>query len=668
MLNGSNLKVEAETDAISPNYLSRQDFPVALVSMPFVSHHRPSIQLGLLKAIATSYNFPVTTFHFNLDFAHHIGPETSELLCEFRGHLLGDWLFARAAFGEDTPSEEGFLALENLHIDNNMAAFIEDSQRVQDLRLKEIPAYIERLVETVDWSQFKVVGFTSTFQQNTASFALAAALKRRYPHLITVFGGANFEDEMGLELTRTIACIDYTIIGEGDKALPEFLIALHEGRDPAEVRGVVTRREGKVTPLISRPPFRNLDELPTPDYSEYFERARALDLLPTDPEQLVELPFESSRGCWWGQKHQCTFCGLNGNGITYRAKSAGRMMAELAELSKYYPNTIMEAVDNILDMSYFNNVFQELSQANTDYKLFYEVKANLSKEQLKLLHRGGVINIQPGIESLNSHVLKLMRKGISAIQNVNTMRWARHFNIDVGWNVLWGFPGETAEDYREQAALIPLLTHLKPPGGYGRIWMERFSPIYFERELFPTRYIRPETSYGYIYPERVNLEKIAYFFDYEFEDSLPNSTYKELAENLKDWMEAWKKPDKPLLAYWVYEGFIQIEDLRQPGPSHTYIVEEPQASLYLALSNQPHTALALKTKYDLKMPVSEIERYLQKFCDMGLMMRDGLYYLSLAIPANKPRYAVRNGRICLNLPQEDEDTPAAQPELTGVGV
>ena len=66
-----------------------------------------------------------------------------------------------------------------------------------------------------------------------------------------------------------------------------------------------------------------------------------------------------------------------------------------------------------------------------------------------------------------------MRKGISAIQNINTMRWARHYNIDVGWNMLWGFPGETKEDYGEQAALIPLLTHLSPPSGYGRIWMER---------------------------------------------------------------------------------------------------------------------------------------------------------------------------------------------------
>jgi len=232
--------------------------------------------------------------------------------------------------------------------------------------------------------------------------------------------------------------------------------------------------------------------------------------------------------------------------------------------------------------------------------------------------------------------------------------------------MLWGFPGETKKDYGEHAALNPLITHLSPPSGYGRIWMERFSPIYSEKELFPTRYLKPEASYGYIYPEKVDLKKIAYFFDYQFEDTLEELTYKDLANQLKSWQKAWEKPEKPLLLYWAYEGFIQIEDLRQPEQPLTYNIEEPQASIYQALSDQPHTALSIKSRHNLQMPVSEIEKYLQKFCDMDLMMRDGNYYLSLAIPSNKPRYTIKEGRICLNLPLEE--TPVAQPELANATV
>lgn len=39
----------------SPVRRARSEWRVALVSMPFVAHFRPSIQLGLLKAIASSY-------------------------------------------------------------------------------------------------------------------------------------------------------------------------------------------------------------------------------------------------------------------------------------------------------------------------------------------------------------------------------------------------------------------------------------------------------------------------------------------------------------------------------------------------------------------------------------------------------------------------------------
>ena len=65
--------------------------------------------------------------------------------------------------------------------------------------------------------------------------------------------------------------------------------------------------------------------------------------------------------------------------------------------------------------------------------------------------QAGVTKIQPGIESLSSNVLRLMRKGVRAIQNVNLLRWAQYYDIDVAWNLLWGFPGETEQDYTEQA-------------------------------------------------------------------------------------------------------------------------------------------------------------------------------------------------------------------------
>jgi ribosomal peptide maturation radical SAM protein 1 len=616
----------------------RTEWPVALVTMPFVPAVRPSIQIGLLAAIAEGHGFPVTTLHLCLDFARQIGLFRYEALCDHRERFFGDWLFSLAAFGEEAPDQEdGLLDDFGPDVERLLGDLEMSRERLAALRREEVPRFLHRMVEDFPWEYFRVVGFSSSFQQNAASFALAARIKRRHPGICMLFGGANFEGEMGLELVRTVPCIDYAIIGEGDLSFPEFLIALHEGRDPAEVPGVACRRNGTVTEPHPRPPFQEMDTLPVPSYDEYFERAEALGLLPQAPRRDLHIPFESARGCWWGEKQHCTFCGLNGMGMGFRAKSAGRLLEELAELSRRYRSFRFEAVDNILDLSYLKTVFTQLRETNRDYHFFYEIKSNLTREQVKVLRDGGVREVQPGIESLSSHVLQLMRKGVTASRNVNLMRWALYYQIHVSWNMIWGFPGETEEDYREQLRLLPHLIHLQPPEGAGRIWMERFSPIFFDRATFPARYVRPEASYAYVYPRDVDLERVAYFFDFDLEDTLPESVYEETRGQVKAWKEAWNRRAIPTLTFWSGEDFLQIEDLRAPASPGTYTFEGPLARLYAACSDQPQSAAKLRSRLGLPWPVAEIEAALDEFSARGLMMRDDRVFLSLALPASRGR-------------------------------
>ena len=85
------------------------EWPVVLVSMPFMDPYRPSIQLGLLKAVTARYGFPVRTYHAYLDFAVQIGIDYYELLCENHGTLIGDWLFSLAAFGDAAPDPDAHM-------------------------------------------------------------------------------------------------------------------------------------------------------------------------------------------------------------------------------------------------------------------------------------------------------------------------------------------------------------------------------------------------------------------------------------------------------------------------------------------------------------------------------------------------------------------------------
>jgi ribosomal peptide maturation radical SAM protein 1 len=593
-----------------------------LVSMPFMNADRPSIQLGLLKAVGEANGFRVDTLHANLDFAARIGVDRYRALADFQGRLVGEWLFSVEAFDEAAPDRDAEL----------LSAFGPEFPHLDQLRAtrdREVPAYLDALVDGFPWHEVAVVGFSSTFQQNVASFALARRLKARFPGILTVFGGANFDGEMGVELARAVDCVDYAVVGEGDTAFPRLLSALASGTDPGGIPGVASR-SGATPPA---PPNAALDELPAPEYGEYFERAERLGLPCAD----AWLPFESARGCWWGAKHHCVFCGLNGTTMRFRAKSPARVHAELAHQARRYGRFRFEAVDNILSPRYLTELFPALAEDGSDYQIFYEVKANLTRAQLRVLARAGVTNVQPGLESLSTPVLRLMDKGVRAAQNVNLLRWARYYGIGVAWNILWGFPGETAEDYARQAEVVPHLVHLQPPASAARVCLERFSPMFTRPDVFRTRYRVPERSYPYVYPSTVDVERIAYVFEYELEDALPATAYTPLAKAVAEWSRAWESGAPPALTYRSSPGYLKIHDTRQPGHEGTYTFRDTLASIYLACTERPTTATAVRDALHLDLPPRAVADAFAQFAERGLMFLDDNLALSLALPATPGR-------------------------------
>jgi len=575
--------------------------------------------------------------HANLDFAMRIGIDLYKLLCEHRGPMVGDWLFSQAAFLDTAPDPDARMLDDLAGKLSHLGASSEElRKKLLQIRDIDVPAYLDELTAAIPWEDVAVVGFTSTFQQNAASFALARRLKQLQPGIVTVFGGANFDSEMGPELVRSVDCIDFAVIGEGDEAFPLLLDALASGTGLDAVPGLARRLNGQVT-VSPGSAGAWLDELPPPDYDEYFQHAEDLGIVPRSGHRGVWLPIETARGCWWGAKHHCTFCGLNGTAMSFRSKSPERVLDELVEQAKRYRSFRFEAVDNIMDMSYLTKLFPVLVANETDYELFYEVKANLSREQLKLLAQGGVSQLQPGIESLSSNVLRLMRKGVHAAQNVNFLRWAFYYGIDIQWNLLWGFPGETEQDYAEQAAAIPHLMHLPPPASANRVWLERFSPLFTERDTFQLGRRTPERSYQYIYPGSVDLDRIAYFFDYELDRGLPDSAYADVSRAAADWSTAWRADTPPVLKYWSAPHYVQIYDERQPGQGGTYTFEDTLADLYLSCSNRPTTAAAVCRELDLRLPVEAVQEVFEEFQKRGLMFLDGQRALALALPAVKGR-------------------------------
>lgn len=608
---------------------------LALVSMPFASTHRPSIQLGILKAVSLRAGFHAASFHLNLDLASMIGLEKYELISVCARASIGDWLFSPAAFGEQAPD------IDAAHFRPSGAAttIMQEGlgarwrEALLDIRNRVIPAYIDSIVTRVPWEDYPIVGFSSTFQQNVASLALARRLKEARPTIVIV-GGSNVEGPMGEEFVRAFDSVDCVVNGEAEIVLPALLEAIEAGRDLESVPGVATRDK----PHSERQVVEDMNLSPLPMYEEFFARAEELKLSQVMTPGFVELPFETARGCWWGERRHCIFCGLNGTGMGFRSKGPDRAASDISQLRSRYRRFNLSAVDNILDKNYVGAVFGSTNLGDGDLSIFYEVKADLGREDIESLVNAGVDRVQPGIESLSSHVLALMRKGTRASWNITFLKWARFYGMYLNWNLLYGFPGETSKDYEDQAQLMGFLHHLQPPSMVGRIEMDRFSPLFEDRDTFPAHRINPVPMYEQIYPHQCQLDKLAYYFEGELDAELPTHAYRFVYDAAHLWDAAWRRPMPPTLTYRWMPGYATVQDRRSSGPPSEKVLEGNAADAFEYCSSRPRKWDEVRARFrGVEDQVSELLR-------SGLMVRDGNLLLSIALPGH-PRARHRPERL-----------------------
>jgi ribosomal peptide maturation radical SAM protein 1 len=379
-----------------------------------------------------------------------------------------------------------------------------------------------------------------------------------------------------------------------------------------------------------------MDALAVPDFSDYFrEWSESSASLASVPTVLVE----TSRGCWWGDKSHCTFCGLNGEAMAYRSKSGTRALQEMQHLSDRWQTDRIEVVDNILDMRYFSSLLPALAEDGRPWEIFFEVKANLSRQQVAQLRAAGVTRIQPGIESLSNHVLKLMRKGTCGLRNVQLLKWCLEYGIMVDWNILYGFPGETVEDYEAMLAMLPAIEFLQPPVACGPIRMDRFSPYYEKPEEFGLVNVRPIIPYRYLYPfPHESLMRIAYYFDFDYADG---SVSGEHVGNVMHFVEEWRrKPDRGLLSsIRRRDGSLLLRDTRPGAASQEIPLFGADAAAYEycdEFRSFPGIVRRLQELFpDAGITDAQVRGFLDSLVANRLMLTDGSSYLSLAVRARE---------------------------------
>lgn len=624
---------------------------ISLLSMPFARIEFPSLALTQLKAVLDrTYGdrISVDIHYLNQDFATFIGVEANQAITDMSmNNGVGEWFFRQMAFPDLPDNTIEFFRRTYPRRDDEARRF---RQLVIEKR-QDLEGFLEGLVDRYALDEARIVGFTSMFSQNVASIALARILKKRNPAIVTVIGGANCEHPMGAVMSRFVSCLDYVFSGPALKSFPAFVGHLLAGEDDRcrTIAGVFCA--ATADQASARPPIGeelDINEVIPLDYDRFLD-----DYEKRFPNARYRpsLLFETSRGCWWGERSHCTFCGLNGLTMNYRAMAPDRAVALIQSLFRYAGRGVqLQSVDNILPREYLTEVLPRLATP-AETSLFYEVKADLSEADFETLAGARVKFIQPGIEALATGTLKLMKKGTTSFQNIALLKNCALHDIDPAWNLLVGFPDEPAEVYEKYLQDLPLLTHLPAPIGVAQVRFDRYSPYFTRADSYGLE-LRPFDFYHLTYPfPEDELATLAYYF---YDDNVDASYITELVDFIAPlravvaaWRAGWSRSDdgraRPTLHLERRASNAVLVDSRNGALRETPL--RPTTLTVLARLERPMTTSRLRAELagadglDLEAELAFLREHRLLFCELDRMM-------SLVLPrppaAAERRSATRN--------------------------
>jgi hypothetical protein len=262
----------------------------------------------------------------------------------------------------------------------------------------------------------------------------------------------------------------------------------------------------------------------------------------------------------------------------------------------------------------------------------------LKKEQFKALKDAGITVVEAGIESLSSDILHHMGKGTTALENIQCLKWCKQFEIKIYWNMLWGFPFESADAYADVAKVIPLISHLQPPEHCTQVALMRFSPLFERWKEFGLTNIRPAGAYKHIYPfENEVVTNLSTYFSYDY---ITPRDVDQYTQEVKTAIEQWKNAHQYSEMISIdYGDRLLIWDQRLAGTERLGELTGLERAVFIACDGAKSFKKLNKTvrcQFGLEPEIAQLEKTLQSMITRRLILEDGQMFLSLAIPATTP--------------------------------
>ena len=607
---------------------------IALISTPWPLFNRPSVQLGSLKAFVRQ-NLPGTQVdanHIYLSIAAGIGYDLYGYISERT--WLSESPYAALLYPDRMPAIERFWKKRSSGV-----------PFVKELDFGELCSRIERLSSRIldreDWSRYILTGFSICFGQLTSSLFFIREVKKRAPALKIVVGGSACAGDMGESLLDNFPEIDFVIRGEGETPLVhliESLISQENDTPITQIPGLILRGDVPQGETISQ--VSDLDELPIPEYGDYFRQLQDLG-----PERmfLPGIPTEISRGCWWCKSigsegfSGCAFCNLNLQWQGYRSKSRNRVIAELDSLTNKHQILSVSFMDNLLPSKGQKELFEGIQKLGKGFRLFAEIRATTTLDVLAAMGVAGVREVQVGIESLSASLLSKLNKGTTAMDNMEIMKNCETPGLpDLTGNFILNFPSSDEQDVAETMSNLEFALPFRPLKGIP-FWLGYGSPVWHMPGAYGLKKPANHPYYRHLFPLEIlgGLRLIiqGYQGGVIYQKRLWRPVKAKLEEWRKNYIRLHDGPEfVPVLSYQDGGNFMIIRQRRYGTHVMTHRLKGTSRKIYLFCQTQRSMSEILSHLPGLGE--DRARPFLGMMVDKFLMFNEGEKYLSLAVPVN----------------------------------
>jgi radical SAM superfamily enzyme YgiQ (UPF0313 family) len=499
-----------------------------LISMPWAQPDAPSIQLACLKAHLDRVqgrrsDCRVYSAFFSIlhDFRGSARGGVSQDVSVYNEYVYLPLYLSRFGPAEHRSQPGVARLLEAIRAPGVKPLSLSVLKRLE----RSTRRYLDRqVVPNLIDRGLNLVGFTLNYDQVYASLYAAEHLRQCCPgrNLLFVYGGNSASLPTVYNLLTKLGVPGVVVVGEGEKKL-ELLVRTFQERPPAEGRTALAAAAGLDAGIVvigskvdfgTRDPAhyamqaKSLDELPLPDFDEYFAALRSVSASEeafAAVRETTDVLVEGSRGCFG----RCNFCAMHRSWDGFRKRSPGHVVRDTLAVTRRYRTSRVQFLDNVCD-SWAADYARTLVRQGIRQQSVMELRATHPEHFWTLLALAGVRGIQVGVEALSSALLQGMGKGTRAVQNLAAHKVLTELGISSGSNLITEHPASTLADVDETRRIVGQIPHWGP----FRLTTFRLmagSPLYEGLSAQERAALKPEYSF------RLPGAAARYALEYSFE-------------------------------------------------------------------------------------------------------------------------------------------------------